>query len=55
MQQYDITPRNLSERIRKRAWKRIEQGDLKGYERLTALSLEAHAIRSVGPEIVHVG
>lgn len=47
MTQQDITPRNRSERIRKRAWKRIEQGDLKGYERLTALSLEAHTIRDV--------
>lgn len=43
--QYDITPRNRAERIRKRAWKRIEQGDLNGYLKLTALALEAHTIR----------
>lgn len=38
---------NRSERIRYRAWKRIQAGDLEGYKRLVALGLEAHSIRDV--------
>ena len=46
--QYDIEPRNRSERIRKRAWQAIQRGNLQGYITLTAHAREAHTIRDVG-------
>ena len=45
MTQADFIPRNRSERIRKRAWRQIQLGRLASYEKLVALSLEAHLIR----------
>jgi hypothetical protein len=43
--QQDFMPRNRAERIRKRAWRRIQEGDLPGYTRLVGLSQEVGAIR----------
>lgn len=44
MKQQDYTPRNLGERIRKRAWQAMQRGDLRAYGKLAALGLEAHTI-----------
>lgn len=45
MEQMLPTPVNRSERIRKRAWRQIQQGEPANYHRLVALALEAHLIR----------
>ena len=41
----DFIPRNRAERIRKRAWRQIQLWRLASYEKLVALSFEAHLIR----------
>jgi|TARA_R110002051_G_scaffold317117_1_gene397875 hypothetical protein len=45
MEQMLPIPVNRSERMRKRAWRQIQQGRLANYQKLAALALEAHTIR----------
>lgn len=42
-------PVNRSERIRARAWKQAQRGDLGRYWLLVNLGLEAHTITDQGP------
>lgn len=45
---------NRAERIRGKAWKQAQSGELERYWRLVNLGLEAHHIRDVGETVRHV-